>query len=76
MITIGLDYKVADGKQNAFIDMFNQVQRILMNVRGHRNSTLYRDVSDSKAFLIVSEWADEDHFQAFIESCISTQVAS
>jgi heme-degrading monooxygenase HmoA len=76
MVTIGMDYRVLDGKQDAFISMFNKVVDIMTDAAGHRNSRLYRDVNDSCAFLIVSEWADEDQFRAFIESTTFAKVTN
>jgi heme-degrading monooxygenase HmoA len=75
VVTIGMDYRVTNGKQDAFISMFNKVVEIMTNAAGHQSSRLYRDVNDSCAFLIVSEWTEEDRFRAFIESSTFAKVA-
>ena len=76
MVTIGMDYRVLDGKQNAFISMFNRVVEIMTSATGHQESKLYQDVNDSCQFLIVSEWTDEDQFRAFIDSATFARVAN
>jgi heme-degrading monooxygenase HmoA len=76
MVTIGMNYQVLEGKQDAFISMFNKVVEIMGAAAGHRESRLYRDVNESCAFLIVSEWTDEAQFRAFIESSTFAKVAN
>jgi heme-degrading monooxygenase HmoA len=76
MVTIGMNYQVLDGKQEAFISMFNKVVEIMTDAGGHRNSRLFCDVNDPCAFLIVSEWTDENQFRAFISSSTFAKVAN
>jgi len=68
MITIGMNYKVLPGKEDHFERMFNNVLHGLETVTGHGKSALYRDVNALQSYLIVSEWASEDAFRAFVLS--------
>src|SRR5262245_19575876 len=68
MITIGMNYKVLPGKEDNFERMFNNVLHSLETVTGHSKSALYKDVNDLQSYLIVSEWASEDAFAAFVRS--------
>lgn len=76
MVTIGMNYRVIDGKQDAFIAMFNKVLSALQETPGHRESHLYVDVNDPCAFLIVSEWTERSAFDAFIRSEKFAKVAT
>ena len=68
MITIGMNYKVLPGKEDNFERMFNNVLHSLETATGHSKSALYKDVNDLQSYLIVSEWASEDAFDAFVGS--------
>ena len=68
MITIGMNYKVLAGKEDNFERMFNNVLHGLETATGHSKSALYKDVNDLQSYLIVSEWASEDAFDAFVRS--------
>ena len=68
MITIGMNYKVLAGKEDNFERMFNNVLHGLETVTGHSKSALYKDVNDLQSYLIVSEWASEAAFHAFVQS--------
>ena len=68
MITIGMNYKVLPGKEDNFERMFNNVLHSLETVTGHSQSALYTDVNNRQSYLIVSEWASEDAFDAFVRS--------
>ena len=68
MITIGMNYKVLPGKEDNFERMFNNVLHSLETVTGHSKSALYKDVNALQSYLIVSEWASEDAFDAFVRS--------
>ena len=68
MITIGMNYKVLPGKEDHFERMFNNVLHSLETVTGHSKSALYKDVNALQSYLIVSEWASEDAFHAFVRS--------
>ena len=68
MITVGMNYQVAPGRQQDFEDKFAAVLDALRDADGHDASNLYRDVHDECAYLIVSEWSEQDQFTAFIRS--------
>ena len=68
MITVGMNYKVIEGKQQSFEDKFAAVIEALNAAEGHTNSTLWKDVADGTSYLITSEWSDEEAFTAFIRS--------
>jgi len=68
MITIGMNYKVLPGQEDHFERMFNNVLHSLETVTGHSKSALYKDVNALQSYLIVSEWASEDAFHAFVRS--------
>jgi quinol monooxygenase YgiN len=76
MVTIGMNYRVLEDKQDAFIKMFDKVLEIMGQDPGHRQSNLYRDVHDPCSFLIVSDWADRGAFDAFIRSETFAKVAN
>ena len=76
MVTIGMNYKVLEGRQDAFIAMFNRVLEAMLGIDGHRVSHLYRDVQDPSSFLIVSEWDRKEPFDAFIRSETFAKVAT
>lgn len=68
MTTIGMRYDVLPGKEQVFVDAFSKVLTALKSVAGHVESHLYEDVADKGRYLIVSEWARKDDFEAFIRS--------
>jgi heme-degrading monooxygenase HmoA len=68
VVTIGMNYSVIDGKQDAFVSMCMKVIELMTQISGHRESRLFADVSDPCRFLIVSEWDDETAFRAFVAS--------
>jgi heme-degrading monooxygenase HmoA len=68
MITVGMDYRVLEGKQQEFEDKFTAVLSALRSATGHDDSRLYQDVSDRSSYLIVSQWSDEQAFREFIHS--------
>ena len=68
MITVGMNFHVIDGKQQAFEDKFAAVIDALKAAEGHSTSTLWKDVADDASYLITSEWADEQAFTDFIRS--------
>ena len=68
MITVGMNYRVIDGKQQDFEAKFNAVIAALEAAEGHTSSTLWKDTSDGASYLITSEWSDEQAFQDFIRS--------
>ncbi len=68
MVTIGMNYRVIDGKQDAFIQMFNKVLEVMNGMDGHKESHLYSDVNDQCSFLIISEWTRKQAFDDFVAS--------
>ena len=68
MITVGMNYKVIEGKAQDFEDKFAAVLAALNQADGHTSSTLWKDVADSNSYLITSEWSDEEAFRGFIQS--------
>lgn len=68
MITVGMNYRVIEGKQQDFEDKFDAVLAALNAAEKHENSTLWRDTNDSASYLITSEWSDEAAFGEFIRS--------
>ena len=68
MITVGMNYKIIPGKDEEFIAVFKKVLQIMNRMPGHAESHLYRDVSSEHDYLILSEWSDEDAFDAFVAS--------
>ncbi len=68
MITVGMNYKIVPGKDEEFIAVFKKVLQIMNQMSGHAESHLYRDVSSEHDYLILSEWSDEDAFDAFVAS--------
>ena len=68
MITVGMNYKVLQGKEGQFEKVFANVLQSLATMEGHEKSALYKDVHDVQSYLIVSEWSSEDAFRSFIES--------
>lgn len=68
MTTIGMQYEVLPGKEQVFVGAFLKVLAALSSVPGHIESHLYEDVAEKGTFLIVSEWARQEDFQAFVQS--------
>jgi heme-degrading monooxygenase HmoA len=68
MITVGMNYQVLPGKQDAFEEVFQAVLKLMQQMPGHTRSHLYRDVNDVQRYLIVSEWSDRGAFEQFIAS--------
>lgn len=68
MVTIGMNYTVLPGKESVFERAFGQVLTVMKEMPGHSVSHLYRDVSMANSYLIVSEWNDQEQFNAFIKS--------
>lgn len=68
MITVGMNYKVIEGKQQEFEQKFAAVLGALRGAVGHVDSNLWRDVADGTSYLITSEWSEEKAFTDFIHS--------
>jgi len=76
MITVGMNYRVIDGKQEVFANAFRGVLKVMKDMEGHSSSHLYQDVDDRTSYVILSEWNDEDAFTAFIRSEKFAQVTN
>jgi len=76
MITVGMNYHVLPGKEQAFERVFKAVLDKMDVDQGHRESHLYRDVFDANKYLIVSDWADRGAFDAFMGSEAFRSVAN
>lgn len=76
MITVGMNYNVKPGKQQEFEQKFDAVLVAIRSAAGHVESKLFRDVADDTAYLIVSEWSEQDRFMAFIRSAAFKEVTA
>ncbi len=68
MVTVGMNYRVREGKGQAFEKTFSSVLGAMQGMKGHVKSALYSDVNDRASYLIMSEWNDRGAFEAFIAS--------
>lgn len=68
MVTVGMNYVVLEGKSGQFESVFKSVLEIMNAMEGHSKSSLFKDVFEPNAYLIVSEWTDERAFKAFTSS--------
>jgi heme-degrading monooxygenase HmoA len=69
VVTIGMNYRVREGKEQVFEDAFARVLDVMRDMEGHAESHLYREVGDgSRSYLIVSRWTSEDAFRGFVRS--------
>lgn len=77
MVTIGMNYHVLPGREEVFEAACERVVSTMQGVEGHDESHLYRRVGEGGGvYLIVSRWASEDAFQAFIASDAFKKVTS
>lgn len=74
MVTIGMNYRVVPGKEDAFIQMFDKVVNVMHGQPEHRTSRLYRDVHEQQSFLILSEWTQRRAFDEFVSSALFRKV--
>lgn len=68
MTTVGMNYHVLPGKEQAFEDVFRAVIEGMRGMPGHRVTRLYRDAFEARRYLVVSAWSDRAAFDAFIAS--------
>lgn len=68
MITVGMNYEVLPGKEQEFESVFAKVLEALKGTPGHGESRLFKDVWAPNSYLVISEWTDEQAFEAFIGS--------
>ena len=76
MVTIGMNYRILPGKEQAFEDVFAAVLKAMENMEGHTKSALFRDVADPQSYLIMSDWSDRKAFDDFIASDQFRKVAN
>ena len=68
MITVGMNYNIIPGKNEAFEQTCNAVIKAMDGMDGHTKSYLFKDVNDPQSYLIMSDWSDRAAFDAFIAS--------
>ena len=68
MVTIGMNYNVRPGKEETFEKAFNKVVKAMGGIDGHGQTHMFRDINDSKHYLIISKWTSEPAFDSFIAS--------
>jgi heme-degrading monooxygenase HmoA len=76
MITVGMNYRVIEGKEETFEEKFAAVIDTLRAADGHSHSTLWQDVNEPGSYLITSEWSDEQAFRDFIQSTVFKDVTN
>ena len=78
MVTIGMNYRVLDGKEEQFEGACNKVLAVMSDAKGHDNSQIFRrvDRGQTSEYLIVSRWSDEEAFNDFIASDTFKKVTS
>ena len=68
MVTVGMDYQVAPDKNETFESKFAAVVEAMTTMDGHTDTRLFRAVTDSQSYLVISVWDSEDAFNAFVSS--------
>ena len=68
MVTVGMNYEVLAGKNDAFERVFHKVVEIMNTLDGHQETQLYRAVLNPQAYLIVSRWSERAAYEAFTKS--------
>ncbi len=76
MVTIGMNYRVLPGKEATFENAFVKVVKAMNGIAGHGETQMFKDISDPRHYLIVSQWNDKAAFDAFIASETFRNVAS
>lgn len=78
MVTIGMNYRVLEGKEEVFEGACRKVLEVMGGADGHDDSQIFRrvDGGDASQYLIVSRWADEVAFDKFIASEAFKKVTS
>ena len=76
MVTIGMNYRVHEGKEQAFENAFQRVLEALAGAEGHDASRLFRAVDGGRDYLIISRWSGEDAFKAFVRSDVFRKVTN
>jgi heme-degrading monooxygenase HmoA len=68
MTTIGMHYDVKPGKEEEFEQGFLKTLDVLRTLPGHVESHLYEDVASVGSYVILSQWARKEDFDAFLRS--------
>ena len=69
MMTVGMNYRVRDGKGDAFEKKFKLVVDSMGSMQGgHLQTSLFRDTDKPARYLVVSEWETDEDFHRFIDS--------
>ena len=76
MVTVGMNYEIVAGRESEFEEKFAAVLVAMEAGEGHVGSTLYREVSNPRSYLITSEWDTKAKFSAFIRSQAFKDVTS
>ena len=63
-----MHYDVIPGKEEEFEKGFLGVLEVLKTLAGHVESHLYEDVASRGSYLIMSQWARKEDFDAFMKS--------
>ncbi|MEV6010955.1 SchA/CurD-like domain-containing protein [Streptomyces sp. NPDC051976] len=59
---------VLDGKQERFLEAYEQIRHQVADVPGHISDQLCQSLGNSSQWLITSEWEDSEPFLAWVES--------
>ena len=68
MITVGMNYRVIQGKEGVFENAVAKVLHAIRDAAGHSETTLFHEVGNPSHYLIVSDWNDKSAFDGFIGS--------
>ena len=68
MITVGMNYRVIQGKEGVFENAVAKVLHAIRKAAGHSETTLFHEVGNPSHYLIVSDWSEEQAFTDFIRS--------
>jgi heme-degrading monooxygenase HmoA len=63
-----MTYPVHRGKEMAFQEAYAMIFDVMRAAEGHKESHLFRRISEPGAFLIVSEWENKSAFDTFVNS--------
>lgn len=75
MINVGLYYRVKEGHEREFEEIFKKVLSALQSSNaGFIGGKLYREVGDSREYLIYTEWKDLESFKNFVASRLFSEV--
>ncbi len=76
MVTIGMNYRVIERKQDIFEHAFNNVVKAMTQIDGHGESHMFRDINDPLHYVIVSQWNSKEAFNNFIASDTFRNIAT